>query len=451
MSFRLRLTLLAASAVAVAIVATSFAVYYTDRAQLVDQVDKELQASLKLPPVQIAVKTRTVAPGLLLAGPAFTKLKQAGQLYQPNPHTALLKQVVLPGSAKAVRVSIAAHGRITSIAGTPRFHDAVIGGVHSRVLTLSSQVANIRISTSLVDVDRNLSRLRWLLVFISIGGAGVAAILGLLVSNRALAPLRRLTATTERIVDTGDLSKRTGLRGRDEISRLSVQLDELLASLETSLAAQRQLVADASHELRTPIATLRANIELLADANALGDVERSELLHDVRDELEAMTSLVGELVELARGEEADVAPTELRLDEIVRGVVDRAERRWPAVEFRTELEPSTVVGVPQRVERAVSNLLDNACKWSPEAKAVVEIAVRDGSVEVRDHGPGIDAEDAPLVFNRFYRSAAARALPGAGLGLAIVKQIADAHGGSVRAENAPDGGAVVRLRLSPTR
>ena len=442
MSFRFRLTVLAASAVAVAIVGTSFAVYYTDRAQLVDQVDNELRASLNLPALQVAVKSRVVGPAIL-----------PKNLYaaRPTKAQALLKQIVLPGSLKAVKVAIAARGHAVSLAGTPHFSNTVVGGVHSRVLTLSNQLANVRISTSLVDVDRNLSRLRWLLIFISIGGAGVAAILGLLVSSRATAPLRRLTETTERIVETGDLSERTGLRGRDEISRLSRRLDELLASLESSLAAQRQLVADASHELRTPITTLRANMELLADARTLPEKERAEVVRDVRDELESMTSLVGELVELARGEEADVAPAELRLDEVVRGVVERAARRWPAVEFRTQLEPSTIVGVPQRVERAVSNLVDNARKWSPEGGAVVEISVRDGVVEVRDHGPGIDEKDAPLVFNRFYRSAAARALPGAGLGLAIVKQIADAHGGTVRAENAPDGGAVVWLRLSPSR
>ena len=449
MSFRLRLTLLASAAVAVAIVGTSFAVYYTDRAQLVDQVDKELKASLDLPPVQVAVKTRNVAFG---SGGLLAKLRAGGMLYKAGPNgPAVAKQLVLPGTLKAVRVSVSPSGRTVSFSGTPQFFTANLGGVHSRVLTLSKAQANIRVSTSLVDVDRNLSRLRWLLVFISIGGAGVAAILGLLVSNRALAPLRRLTMTTERIVDTGDLSKRTGLRGRDEISRLSVQLDELLSSLESSLAAQRQLVADASHELRTPIATLRANIELLADAHALGDGERAELLRDVRDELEAMTTLVSELVELARGEEADLVSTEFQLDEVVRGVVERAARRWPAVEFRATLEACTAIGVPQRVERAVANLVDNARKWSPADSAVVEVVVRNGGVEVRDHGPGIEEEDAPLVFNRFYRSDAARTLPGAGLGLAIVKQIAEAHGGTVRAENAPGGGAVVRLRLSPSR
>lgn len=441
MSFRFRLTLLAASAVAVAIVGTSFAVYYTDRAQLVDQVDNELKASLNLPALQVAVKSRVIRAGGLLPNNVYSARGPKAQ--------ALLKQIVLPGSLKAVRVSVAAPGRAVSLSGTPHFSNTVVGGVHSRVLTFSNQLANVRISTSLVDVDRNLSRLRWLLVFISIGGAGVAAILGLLVSSRATAPLRRLTETTERIVETGDLSERIGATGTDEISRLSAQLDTLFASLESSLASQRRLVADASHELRTPLATLRANIELLADPGLLGPEDRAGLVHDARDELEAMTTLVEELVELARGEEPDIPPTQLRLDELVQTAVDRAERRAREVRFHTAFEPSTVTAVPERVERAIVNLLDNACKWSP-AGGVIDVSVRGGVVEVRDQGPGIGAADLPLVFNRFYRASTARAMPGAGLGLAIVKQIAEAHGGSVTAENAADGGAVLRFSLHPS-
>ena len=317
------------------------------------------------------------------------------------------------------------------------------------MLSISSRNETVTISRSLLDVDRNLSRLKWLLLFISLGGVGAAAILGAFVSGRAVAPLRRLTETTERIVETGDLSERIGLRGRDEISRLSTRLDELLAGLEASLRAQRQLVADASHELRTPIATLRANIGLLAHPGALDLKEREELIKDVQDELESMTALVAELVELARGEEPDVAPTEFRLDELVQGAVERAARRAPEIAFRTRLEPSLVTGVPERVERAVTNLLDNARKWSPSSETV-DVAVHDGLVEVRDRGPGIAFDDLPLVFNRFYRAKAARGMPGAGLGLSIVKQIADAHGGSVSVDEAADGGAILRLQLSST-
>jgi two-component system sensor histidine kinase MprB len=287
------------------------------------------------------------------------------------------------------------------------------------------------------------------LALICLGGVGAAALLGALVSGRALAPLRRLTETTEQIVGSGDLTQRTGQRGRDEVSRLSLRLDELLATLEGSLRTQRQLVADASHDLRTPLATLRANVELLADPGTLDAKERAELATDVRDELDAMTALVGELIELARGEERDVAPSEFRLDTLVQAAVDRSARRAPGVSFRTRLEPSRVSGIPERVERAVSNLLDNAREWSPPGETI-DVCVHEGLVEVRDRGPGIAAEDLPLVFNRFYRSASARATPGAGLGLAIVKQIADAHGGTITIDRASEGGAILRLQLSPT-
>ncbi len=449
MSFRIRLTVLTALAVAAAIVAASVVVYYTDRHELIGQVDSDLALSRRLP--------RVVG----VAGPATALLKtgvglRTRQVIEGHPkilpnRLAGSFGVVLPGSSTAVQVTVFLRksGALPAKA-PPRYTTTTVKGVPTRVLTLVAPDEVVRISRSLLEVDRNLSRLRWLLVLTCLGGVGVAAILGALVSGRAVAPLRRLTETTERIVETGDLSERTGRRGRDEISRLSARLDELLASLELSLHTQRQLVADASHELRTPISILRANIGLLASPGALQAEEREELLVDTQDELEAMTTLVGELVELARGEEPDVAPREFRLDVLVQDAVDRAARRAPTVVFRTTLEPSIVTGVPERVERAVSNLLDNAHKWSPAAETV-DVAVRNGLVEVRDHGPGITADDMPLVFNRFYRSATARGMPGAGLGLSIVKQIADAHGGSVSVDRAADGGAILRLQLSQTR
>ncbi len=439
MSFRLRLTVLVAAAVAVAIVGASVVVYYTDRSQLMSEVDSDLSRTLTLPSLNPAYN-----------GVARAKIKQGLAQLGPIPTGSV--QVIVPGTQKAVRVRVrrAIGGPVLNVPTTRRFTTQTIAGQPSRVLTLASGAKTIQISSSLVEVERNLSHLRELLVLISLGGIGVAALLGAAVSRTAVAPLRRLTETTERIIDTGDLSERTGQRGRDEVSRLSARLDELLATLETSLRTQRQLVADASHELRTPIATLRANFEVLADPGALGAGERAEVLVDVRDELESITALVGELVELARGEELDIAPRDFRLDEVVQDAVDRAARRAPDLLFRTRLEPTVVTGVPERVERAVANLLDNARKWSPAGEAI-DVAVHDGVVEVRDRGPGIADEDLPLVFNRFYRSAKARGMPGAGLGLAIVKQIADAHDGRVTVGAAPGGGAVLRLQFSPTR
>jgi two-component system sensor histidine kinase MprB len=436
-SFRLRITVLVSLAVAVAVVGASFAVYYVDRGQLYAQVDRDLLAARTLAPVKFAIGGVNPAAGLLLK-------QHMRQMIGGST------QVVLPRSLKAVRVTVAQPGIGIGAPTQSRFSTASVGGVSTRVLSFGVNGRRVEISTSLLDVERNLSRLRWLLVFVSLGGIGFAAVLGALVAGRVVAPLRRLTEQTERIVETGDLSERVAQPGRDEVSRLSARLDDLLTSLDTSLRTQRQLVADASHELRTPIATLRANLELLSESADLAPRERADIRADVHEELESMTQLVSELVELARGEESEIERRDFRLDEVVRTAVDRAARRSPHTSFRTQLEPTVVTGVPERIDRAVSNLLDNARKWSPDGQPV-DVAVRDGLVEVRDRGPGIDAADRPLVFNRFYRSAEARGMPGAGLGLAIVKQITDAHGGEISIDQAPGGGAILRLRLSPTR
>jgi len=439
MSFRVRITLLVSLAVAVAVVGASFAVYYIDKHEQFEQVDGELSASRSVPPLALKLG-RAPAQELLKEGP-----RAASHIVRMRAGTT---QIVLPRSRTAVMVKIGKQAG--GIGPSTQFSTEKIGGVRSRVLTLFVAGREVQISTSLLDVDRNLARLRWLLVAVSIGGVALAALLAALVAGRVIAPLRRLTEQTEGIVETGDLSRRVVQPGNDEVSRLSRRLDELLASLDASLRTQRQLVADASHELRTPIATLRANVELLSAPKALDPRERAEIRADVHEELEAMTQLVSELVELARGEESDVVPCDFRLDEIVRTAVDRAARRSPRSSFRTRLEPTTVTGVPERIDRAVSNLLDNARKWSPDGEPV-DVAVHDGVVEVRDRGPGIDDSDRPLVFNRFYRSAEARGMPGAGLGLAIVKQITDAHGGEITIDRAPGGGAILRLQLSPTR
>ena len=219
----------------------------------------------------------------------------------------------------------------------------------------------------------------------------------------------------------------------------------MLGALEESDRAQRQLVADASHELRTPLTSLRTNIEVLASDRALEPAERERLLKDVVEQLREMTTLIAELIDLARGQEQPSEPQDVRLDLVATDAVERTRRNRPGVTFRTELEPTLIKGVPARIERAVANLLDNAAKWSDS----VDVNVTGQTVTVRDHGPGIAAEDLPHVFDRFYRAAAARHLPGSGLGLSIVKQVAEAHGGVVTAENAPDGGAIFRLRLGP--
>jgi two-component system sensor histidine kinase MprB len=297
------------------------------------------------------------------------------------------------------------------------------------------------------DVHHTLGRVTLFLLLIAVGGIGIAAALGLLVSRAALAPVRRLSEATEKVAETGDLSERIDVTGRDELSRLASRFNTMLAGLEESTRARRQLVADASHELRTPLTSLRTNIEVLASERALPAGERERLLKDVIEQLGEMTTLISELMELARGRDHQQEAEDVRLDLVAADAVERTRRNRPGVNFKSDLQESMIHGVPTTIERALANLLDNAAKWSPPGSDV-EIAVRNGEVTVRDHGPGIDEEDLPYVFDRFYRARSARGLPGSGLGLAIVRQVAEAHGGTVVAEPAEGGGTIMRLRLN---
>jgi two-component system sensor histidine kinase MprB len=305
----------------------------------------------------------------------------------------------------------------------------------------------LQLARPLTEVDESLEQIRTLLLVISLGGIAGAAALGLVVTRAALAPVRRLTETTERVTATGDLSERIDATGRDELSRLAASFNTMLAALEESTRAQRQLVLDASHELRTPLTSLRTNIEVLMGEKALPAGERKRLLNDVVEQLDELTALIGELMELARGEAPRAEPEDVRLDLVTADAVERIRRHRPGVTFTTDLEESVVHGVPATIERAVGNLLDNAAKWSPPG-GQVDVAVRDGELTVRDHGPGIDDDDLPYVFDRFYRAPSARGMPGSGLGLAIVRQVAEAHGGEVIAERAEGGGTRVLLRLN---
>ena len=431
MSLRLRITLLAAAAVAAAVIVASIVVYVTDRTELIGQVDADLRA------------TRTI-----FLKPFAPRQPIPRGLRLPRPKIPLgQRHIDLGGSLTTIDIQPAPTGHNRHQLQSPRLSTQIVHGTPTRVIRFVSGDRLIILSRPLTAVDHSLANLRWLLLLISLGGIGVAAILGLLVGKTAIAPLRKLTEATERIVETRDLTRRIGHTGRDEIARLASRLDELLDTLDASLRTQRQFVADASHELRTPIATLRANVEVLASSTPLTDDERTALISDIHDELHAMTTLVTELVELARGEEADIPGHAFRLDHVVEAAIERAARRAPNLAFRTDLHASTVVGDPDRIDRAVTNLLDNARKWTKPDEPL-DVSVHDGLIEVRDHGPGIAEHDLPLVFNRFYRSAVARSTPGAGLGLAIVKQIAEAHSGTVTIENARDGGAIARLQLA---
>jgi two-component system, OmpR family, sensor histidine kinase MprB len=350
-----------------------------------------------------------------------------------------------PGAGEALPADARAHQIARSGSGE-ELVDTTVDGLHLRVLTRAvGDAGAIQVARRLDEVDRQLDRILLLLLFVSASGVALGAGLGAVVARTALAPIASFTRRTEQLAADPDPSERMEVTGRDELTRLARSFNSTLDALERSVEAQRHLVADASHELRTPISSLRANIQTLQEAERLPAHELAPLRADIVEELDELTALVADIVELARGSKPDELADDVRLDRIVEQVADRAQvRAGERVSFRVSAEPTVVRGEPQRIQRAVTNLVDNAVKWSPPGGAV-ELGLKDGELSVRDHGPGFADADIPQVFERFFRAEGARGLPGSGLGLAIVRQAAEAHGGFATAGNAPGGGALVRV------
>jgi two-component system, OmpR family, sensor histidine kinase MprB len=354
------------------------------------------------------------------------------------------------GQSQRIPVSSALK-TLAASGGGRLYTDVDAGGTQLRVLAegLGSRGA-LAIALPLTDVNHTLSHELLLMVIIAAAGIALAALLGLLVARTALSPIARFTRQTEAIAAEPALleSERVDVSGNDELARLGRTFNATLDALEQSVAAQRNLVADASHELRTPIASIRANLQLLRDESRLPEADRAALRQDMIEELDELTALVGDVVELARGSRPGGGIGDVRLDEIVSSVVERTRRRAPEITIEASIEPTLVRGEGDRIARAVTNVLDNARKWSPPS-GVIEVKLQGGTLWVRDHGPGFHDEDLPFVFDRFHRARDARGKPGSGLGLAIVRQAAEAHGGFAEAANAPGGGATLRLGFGP--
>ena len=465
MSLRTRIAAAAGLAVALVVVIASVAIYLGVRAELRGEVDD-------------ALRERAAAIGRLTEGrgpgqgerpdrpgdgagrppPGGGRGDGLFPVPRPDPFGGPegIAQLVLP-TGRAVRrpgageaLPVDSRAREIARSGSGEYlADMTVNGTHLRVVTRAVPGRGaIQVARPLDEVDRQLDRV--LLVLLLVGAAGVAlgAALAAVVARTALAPIGRFTRRTEELAGDPDPSHRIDAHRSDELGRLARSFNTTLDSLERSVEAQRQLVADASHELRTPIASLRANIQTLEHAERLPAAERESLRADIVAELDELTALVADIVELARGAKPGEPVDDVRLDEIVEGVAARARARANGVAIDVSAEPTVVRGEPERIQRAVSNLVDNALKWSPGGGRV-EIDVTGGGLSVRDHGPGFQESDLPHVFDRFYRASGARSLPGSGLGLAIVRQAAEAHGGDVEAVNAPGGGALVRVSFSP--
>ncbi|HVS84928.1 MAG TPA: HAMP domain-containing sensor histidine kinase [Gaiellaceae bacterium] len=423
MTLRTRLTLVAALVVAAVVAAASVTTYFVMRHELYKQVDREL--------AQHAQDPRAVFRG-------------------PSPYGGDYVTLINPSGSIAAGLNIPVDRSVRTVAAgthTSFFRSATVEGYHVREVVVPLGGGGAVVVSRVVNyIDHDLSRLRLILLLVSLGGVGAATLAGFVVSRATLAPVRRLTAAAERIAQTGDPSERVPQPGRGELGRLGSSFNTMLGALEESLETQRRFVADASHELRTPLTSLQTNIDVLRQRNELDPDTHRRLVEDLQRESHEMRSLIGGLLELARGDRRQEKAA-VQFDELVESAVERARARFPELIWSSELEPTPVTGYGDRLERAVWNLLENAGKWS-ESGGTVEVTLRGGELQVRDHGPGIAAEDRPLVFQRFYRASAARSMPGSGLGLAIVHDVAEAHGGTVSADEAPGGGTLIRFSLN---
>ncbi|OZM73476.1 two-component sensor histidine kinase [Amycolatopsis antarctica] len=442
-SLRARVTMLAAICVAGAVALVSLGAYVIVRDNLNQQLDDTLTER-----ANAAVRTAVVGPELRLIPAAFLTsadiriglLGSGGQLQVPDaetrPAVGQLELEVARGNAdRSLRTDTATDSRVIAVQS---------GAGQALVLALP-----------LGPTKRTLNELS--VVLLLIGGAGilVAAIAGTAVARAGLTPVQRLTSATERVARTGDLTP-IPVSGDDELARLSHSFNTMLDAVAESQERQRRLVADAGHELRTPLTSLRTNLELLlaasrSETSRLSEKDRSDIEADIGGQLDELTQLIGDLVELARQAEPRTEFERVELGEVVERALDRARRRAGDIDFEVDLRPWVLTGDPSALERAVLNLLDNAVKFSPDG-SVVGVRLRplgDGTavVEVSDSGPGIADADLPKVFDRFYRSSEARTLPGSGLGLSIVQQAAERHGGAAYAGNVPGGGALLTIRL----
>ncbi len=438
-----RVTLLTTIAVGVAVTGVAFAAYATVRMQSMNSLDESLhtRASRAAHEGTLDVLSREEIPPWAL-GAADVKimfLDAVNQTIRPADEEAI-SEIGRP----EIRVAL---GQQSWSART-----VYLDGQRYRVVAVPAQTGEALIlAQSLKSTDEMLDRLGLVMLLFGLAGMISAGLAGWAVARNGLRPVRRLTTAVEDIARTERLDP-IPVEGNDEVARLSSAFNAMLAALSASQARQRQLVADAGHELRTPLTSLRTNLDLLAQADTsvrLPEGSRKELLADVRAQIAEMTTLIGDLVELAREDPSTPAVEPVELAAVVGQAVTRVRRRTTTVEFVVQTEPWWVTGDPAALERAITNLLDNAAKWSPEGGRVT-VELRQGTVMVADQGHGVSEADLPHVFDRFYRSTESRGMPGSGLGLSIVKAVADRHGGEVRAGRGPEGGAAFWFHVPGT-
>ncbi len=440
-SLRWRITILAATVVGIAVAvmaAAAFAVVY--RAMYAD-VDSQLTNRAN-------GMTELARIGVLDDSPESLV---AGTVYSTDMSVAL----VMPGG-RGFQIGSVPYGDPEQEVVDGKAESSLRTAHNQRVLARKLVDGNtLIISQSLGDTDEVLGRLAWVLGVI--GGCGIilAAVAGTTVARAGLRPVARLTRAAERVARTDDLTP-IPVVGNDELARLTESFNLMLRALAESRDRQSRLVADAGHELRTPLTSLRTNLELMIassepGARAVPASDMAELRADLMAQIEELSTLVGDLVDLAREDAPEVVHEEIDLSEVIDRSLERVRRRRTDVDFSVQVSPWFVFGESAGLSRAVLNVLDNAAKWSPPGCPVVvkltQVEPRRAELTVADAGPGIPPEDRELIFERFYRSTAARSMPGSGLGLAIVRQVVVRHGGTVVAGQSDAGGALLTISL----
>lgn len=434
-----RIIILTTLAVAMGVTALAFAAYVTVQRQSLSTLDSSLRSR--------AVHVTSSAE----LGALESDRVPSWALGVANVKIIFIDLHSIPQARSADRVDTISVGapELNVAAGKARSsaRTVTVDGVNYRMVAVRAGTGEaLVLAQSLDPTETMLSRLRLVLIAFGLLGVGVAGAAGYLVARDGLTPLRRLTASVGVIGRTGELHT-IRIEGHDEVSRLAAAFNTMIAALAASQDRQRELVADASHELRTPLTSMRTNLDLLAQSNdQLPAQVRREILDDVRAQISEMTALVGDLVELARERPTTYTHEPLDLAEVVDAALVRARRRATTQTFDVHLESWPIIGDAASLERAVTNLLDNAVKWSPE-HGRIQVQLQSGTLVVQDDGPGIDPEDMPRVFDRFYRSPASRAMPGSGLGLAIVAEVAQRHGGTVRVGRGVTGGAALSFSV----
>lgn len=436
-----RVALLATVAVGLSVASVAAAAFLTVRHQLIASLDSSLidraAAAASTPALSNLITAQNVPTWVLGAADVRIGVLRSDNVLVTNQASWDTALEISDAELAVARGEVGESTRTEMGSSGPYRLVAVPGNDAGTALVLAQ---------SLEPTQDALSKLGLVLAVFGLLGVTAAALAGWAVARNGLAPVRRLTEAVEEIARTEQLDP-IEVTGHDEIARLSSAFNTMLAALSASRDRQRQLVADAGHELRTPLTSLRTNLELLTQADARGglsDEAREELMADVRFQIEELTTLIGDLTELAREEPIPVAVEPVDVAEVVERAVERVRRRAPGLTFDVTLEHWWSHGEAASLERAYTNLLDNAAKWSPPG-GTVTAHLANGTLYVADEGPGISDEDLPYVFERFYRSPEARTLPGSGLGLSIVRRVAERHGGAVCAGRTEQGGAAFWL------